>query len=401
MADLASDHRAGATSLPPCRHDDLPLRSCEFSGEGFIDRKTARVLAIVFLLMVCAPGIYQYWYDTHFLGRWEFNDLLERRPTADSLRKFESDLADQSRFDRWVRHVYWKTRTGIPKGPQTIVMGSDGFLFPNFELSIYNSPSLAQPAPSPQARVLPAILDYAAQLQRLGIRLVLVPIPVKSTIYPEKLAIDYRAEDGPAMPPGYSDWVAGAKAAGIDVIDVTWPLWRAKDAGSGPVFEPADIHWSYRGLSVVSDVVAQFLRPMATGLPQTKLSSDRINIDEEGDLANWITFGWGSAKFTRVQYECARLTRDGRAYVPGDEATVLLLGDSFSAIGAGDGYGLATELSLRLGMPVQTIAYKGDPLDRPRRELSEHAGALKNKRIVIWEFSQRFLWGEWEKIPLP
>jgi len=228
-----------------------------------------------------------------------------------------------------------------------------------------------------------------------------LPIPVKACIYPEKLAIDYRAEDGPAFPPGYLDWLGRVRRAGIDVIEVTQLLWGQKNTAADPVFLPADVHWSYRGRSIVCDAVADCLRPFLAGVPSMNFSTEPFTVDEEGDMAHWISFGWGATQFPRVHYQCQRVVRNGAVYVAGDEAPVLILGDSFAEIGNADGYGLANELMLRLHVPVQALAVKGDPLYLPRKMLLDHPGALTNKKIVIWEFSQRFLWEQWNKMPLP
>ena len=301
------------------------------------------------------------------MGRSEFNDLVERPPTAESLHKFETDLADQSRFDRWVRHTYWRIQTGIGKAPASTTVGFDGFLFPQFEMGIYNSYDLSARTSFPASTLLPALLDYDSQLRKRGIHLVLFPIPVKACIYPEKLAIDYRAEDGPAYPPGYPDWLSRARQAGIDVIDITQLLWRQKGSGADPVYLPADVHWSYRGRAIACDAVADHVRNRLTGIPQMKFSTEPFTVDQEGDIAHWISFGWGASKFPRVQYQCSRVVRNGAVYVAGDEAPVLVLGDSFTAIGNSDGYGFANELMLRLHVPVQALAVMGDPLDLPRK----------------------------------
>lgn len=378
-----------------------PASIAEHAGDGTIGRKTAWALSAAFILLICAPGGYQYYYDTHVLGRSEFNDLVERPPTADSLQRFESDLRDQSRFDRWVRHSYWKIQAGIGKAPASTTIGFDHFLFPQFEMGIYNSYDLSARTSFPASTLLPALIDYDSQLRKRGIHLVVFPIPVKACIYPEKVAIDYRAEDGPAYPPGYLDWLSRVRAAGIDVLDITQLLWREKGDGTDPVYLPADVHWSYRGRAIACDALADHVLPLLAGIPRMDFSTQPFTVDQEGDMAHWISSGWGATEYPRIHYQCSRVVRNGAVYVAGDEAPVLILGDSFTAIGNSDGYGFANELMLRFHIPVQALGVMGDPLDLPRKMLMQRPGALANKKVVIWEFSQRFLWTEWNKMPLP
>jgi alginate O-acetyltransferase complex protein AlgJ len=249
--------------------------------------------------------------------------------------------------------------------------------------------------------VLAAIADYNAQLRERGIHLVLVLVPMKSTIYPEKVAMDYRAADGPAYGPGYIDWLKSVRLAGIDVLDLTATMWDAKGPASDPLYSPADIHWSPRGTELAADTVATYLRPLTRTLPRADFSVRPLAIDREGDLADWLSFGWGTNKFPRIQYTAPQLIKDGRPYIPGNEAPVLLLGDSFSASGPDQGYGFSAELMRRLDVAIQTFASRGDPMVRPRQEVLDDPGCLDKKRLVIWEVSQAGLWRPWNKMPLP
>ncbi len=143
---------------------DVPAIKVPHAGAGQIGRTTALAVAILFLLGICIPGIYQTWYDETVLGRSEFQDLLARFPTADSLKQFESNLTQQSRFDRWVRHTFWHAMTGGIIPPRGVQLARDGWLFSDEELRPYNSFSLNDPAPSPASTIMPAILSLKQQL---------------------------------------------------------------------------------------------------------------------------------------------------------------------------------------------------------------------------------------------
>jgi hypothetical protein len=380
---------------------NLPRRPIEFSGAGSIGRITAWIVAILFTVPIFIPGIYQYWYDTTVLKRWEFDDLVMVRPTAEKLSQFEKNLTQQSRFDRWVRHTFWRFYTGGYRPPHGVIVGSDGFLFTEEEPRIFNTYSLTSAAPSPSASIMPAILDFNAQLNRRGIRLILVPIPLKLSIYPEKLLMDYLPSDGMPLPPGYDQWLSQVRQNGIDAIDLNNAFWNAKEKSPRPLFWLTDTHWSLDGRKLGADVIANFLRPLIQGLPRADFAIGTTSIEFQGDLATSLASGYGSKKYPRISYQCAQLTRHGKPFVAGDAAPILLLGDSFTEFWNDDGCGLADELMRRLGVEVQAIGVPADPINQPRLILQQRPQALKSKKLLIWEFDIRYMWGQWQKIPLP
>src|SRR5436189_4631503 len=98
-----------------------------------------------------------------------------------------------------------KTVQDLEKSKAAAVAGSDGWLFFGGELRLLSlgrfwgddaakvsrahKPELADP--------VPAILDFQQQLKARGIELVVVPVPPKAAIYPEKIVpgFDVRSTD--------------------------------------------------------------------------------------------------------------------------------------------------------------------------------------------------------------
>ena len=86
------------------------------------------------------------------------------------------------------------------------------------KVSRSRKPELADP--------IPAIVDFQKQLKARGIELLVVPVPPKAAIYPEKIVpgFDVRADDAaPLLRRFYEE----LRAAGIDVLDLT-PLFSPK-----------------------------------------------------------------------------------------------------------------------------------------------------------------------------
>jgi hypothetical protein len=93
------------------------------------------------------------------------------------------------------------------------VHGADGWIFFDNELRHLGSPcfwSVSPTAASSSTNPLPAILDFKSQLDKVGVELLVVPVPAKAAIYPDKLCsavpapppeVHVRPGDSPAPPP--------------------------------------------------------------------------------------------------------------------------------------------------------------------------------------------------------
>src|SRR5262249_45563234 len=81
-----------------------------------------------------------------------------------------------------------------------------------------------------------AFIDMRAQLEERGIRLIVMRILGKDTIYPENLSPAYPPDAGPALNSDYRRWKEQLNAAGVEVLDVTDLLWQAKSAASESLY---------------------------------------------------------------------------------------------------------------------------------------------------------------------
>ena len=102
----------------------------------------------------------------------------------------------------------------------------------------------------------------------------------------------------------------------------------------------------------------------------------------------------------------------GAVWAPAADADVLLLGDSFTNVfsedfmGWGEAAGLAPQLSLALGRPLDVIAQNDSGAFATRKLLAAALAAgedrLAGKRVVIWELAARELSvGDWKHVDYP
>ena len=83
---------------------------------------------------------------------------------------------------------------------------------------------VSKAAKAEQADPLPAILDFKAQLERAGIELLVVPVPPKVVVYPDKTAAgigENAGEPPPRLDTAHQEFYRLLKEKGVTVLDLT------------------------------------------------------------------------------------------------------------------------------------------------------------------------------------
>ncbi|MEY4272896.1 MAG: hypothetical protein RL250_1762, partial [Verrucomicrobiota bacterium] len=195
------------------------------------------------------------------------------------------------------------------------------------------------------------------------------------------------------------------RAAGVEVVDL--PAVFAALPPPGPAeetwYEPADTHWSQRGLHVAADAIIDAIGwERVPGVYQVREELMRRPADLER-LRSLGTTPEGGAKESCLIVADAQ----GRAPAASPGAAVLLLGDSFCRIfeeGEVAGAGLRSQLAWRLGRPVGLIRQDGGGATLVRQELARRPERLRGVKVVVWEFAERDLLSaetEWTPVTLP
>jgi alginate O-acetyltransferase complex protein AlgJ len=256
---------------------------------------------------------------------------------------------------------------------------------------------------------LPAILDFKAQLDRLGIELLLLPVPPKGVIYPDKLIS--------ATPPGlplprldaaHQEFYQLLREKGVQVLDLTEPMLAArKDAQGPPPYCKTDTHWSAFACELAARLIRQHVQGQAWYKPSTNAAfAGKVSeLTFLGDLEKNLR-GEGGVK------ETLRARVVGGPETVSSASPVLLLGDSHCLVfHAGDdmlatGAGLADQLALELGRPVDLLGTRGSGATPARVNLLQRVKAdekyLPAKKLVIWCFAAREFTESsgWRKVPL-
>jgi alginate O-acetyltransferase complex protein AlgJ len=312
-------------------------------------------------------------------------------------------------------------------GNEKAYLGRDGWLFYRPSIDYLTGPGFLDPlalakraktgksyATPPQPDARRAIIDFARQLRHRGIALVVVPAPGKAAIHPEKLSQRYDDSAALLENASFDEWKEAMEEGGVSVFDPAPLLFERKQRESTSQFLKTDTHWTPAAVQDVAKQLQRFIvdRALLPSAPRHEYQTRKQAVENLGDIAlmlrlpeRQLLFEPESANIRQV------LDRHGRLWQPDPSSDVLLLGDSFTNIYSleamqwGAGAGLAEQLSLALGRPIDRIAQNDAGAYATRQTLTQELARgndrLAGKRLVIWEFAARELAvGDWKMIML-
>jgi alginate O-acetyltransferase complex protein AlgJ len=388
-----------------------------------IGRRTALGLAVSFPILISIPAVHQLAADLRETGEWSLLRIFRIAPSHESLEAFGEALARDSALAGRARSAWQEVLTaGLGIGSEKVIVGRDGFLFLRKEVDMATGRGFLTPRrtvvrgidqggrPGPAVRdPVDAIVDYGRQLAARGVRLIVAPIPLKPFIYPDRAWAGYPLEAGPAWNVDRSAFLERLAEAGVDAVDVTGDLWRARSGGRD-LYLRQDTHWTPAGLRVAAGRLAERVRPLLGDVGRRTYAGRPAAVEGMGDLVRMLELPSGGNPFRPETVEVVQALEGDRIARGGDGAPVLLLGDSFVNVYSrreldwGEGAGLGEALMLDLGTEVQVIAVNGGGATACREALAGKPAALARKKVVVWVFSARDLADEdvtWERVPLP
>lgn len=259
----------------------------------------------------------------------------------------------------------------------------------------------SRPDPGPGGDPAAAIIAYHEALKALGVTLVVVPVPAKAALYPDKLA----ASQAPDAAFPSAPFFEKLTAAGVLAVDLE-PVFR-KEREEQKVCCEQDSHWSPAACRLTAELISELpaVREMFPAQDIVPRAGEEIRI--VGDLAD----GLGKDAPEKELLTVFKATAEP---VPPDDASpVILVGDShtvvFSEAGGTirnhtTGAGVRDHLQVRLGLPLAVVTTAASGADGARGLLARKAAAApdfwKNRKLVVWCFSAReFTQGRWRPIP--
>ena len=383
-------------------------------------------------------------------------DLFRHPPRGEHLRRFERTLEERS----WATGVTqpamreaWFALFGEP-GPQALV-GGEGWLFYRPGVRYLVEPggkgtAVASRPRSEQAReprgqeALRIVRQFRDGLAERGIQLLVMPVPGKASVYPDRLSGRYEGRIEAFRSPT-REFIGELRAAGIEVVDLFARFRELRESGE-ELYLAQDTHWTPRGAELAAELAAERMVQLGwveAGTNAYALREARVR--RRGDIVEMT-----QVKGLRRRYPGevvtarqvidpelgllvpSRSDRPGTYRDPRGQSEVLLLGDSFSRVyqyaeprslgerleSGGElprepdpvvsarlypgSAGLVSHLARALSARVDAVISDGGATTEVRQQLSVNPEILEGKRVVVWEFVERDIgMGEWAEVPLP
>jgi hypothetical protein len=467
-------------------------------------------LAACFLAVICAVPVVQTWRQLYRQERVQAADVFRAKPTARNLRQFEKTLEEKSWFEQKLRPQVQRLLFAALRDPGArAILGRDGWLCYRPDVRYLVEPDRLEvdqsdakwvrPADGSTRRdsVLRAIVRFRGQLQERGIQLLVVPAPGKPSVYPDRLTRRAAGKELDFQSPTL-ELLRQLEAQGVAVVDLfaafqqrrrqamrqsaaaasggrpeagrdgeARPLTPAlsPDGGEGGyLYLARDTHWTPLGARLAARTVAAKLNSLGWAPPAIKqFQVSGVKVKRWGDILEMMGIPGLRDQFGAEAVECEQVRdpalgllvptpsdRPGTYRYPGQQSSVLVLGDSFCRIyqyaepqslgelqadkgGASaqlsaaanapapagpseqpsqrgtkrllpGSAGFISLLTLELGAPVDAIVSDGGASTDVRRKLSTNPELLEGKKVVIWEFAERDIAlgrAGWEEVPLP
>lgn len=363
------------------------------------------------------------------------------------LRAFEKTVEDENAVVLAIRPKYQLAVWNLFSDPgEKVVLGSDpssesdSWLFYRQDVEFLVQPSPLDDRADKLDNPVKAIEVFRDQLKAKGVELLVVVVPGKPSIYPERLTGNDDVK--PVMANG--DYRGHGKmildtltALGFNTVDLYTPLWAAKadDERLGALYLNDDTHWTPRGAElaareistkvqqmvnanlveigpesmdyVASDSVADRMGDIGemSGLNKfdvfkvqkvvghvvtQQIVSERVIPRDSAAVDSSVADSASAAAQDSVAYDTSRIAfkDDFR------KAKILILGDSFSRIYQTDSpvnAGWIAHFAKNMKRPVASIVSDGGASTLVREKLARKAGVLKGKKLLIWEFVERDL----------
>lgn len=338
-------------------------------------------------------------------------NVFQRKPTDANLRAYEKNLEEANWFARKLRPLtQYAQFAWFKHGGQKAVVGCDGWLFykPGVDYLTDNTSASVRPGEDP----VKAIINFRDQLASRGIRLLVLPVPNKESIYPEKLTRRTGVQTV-VFSPHTDEIMRRLKAAHVEIFDLFKSFEEAKAKAQlldRRMYLAQDSHWSPEGLEWAAKAVAEhILRKGWIEMGTIDYETKAVAVERTGDILRMLQVPMLEASIPLEQITCHQVFRrnSDMHYQDDPKAEVLILGDSFFRIFQTDEPGAAgfiAHLAKELKQPLASLVSDGGASTLVRQNLYRNPALLANKKLVIWQFVERDIrlgTEGWQEVPLP
>ena len=327
----------------------------------------------------------------------------ESTPLSDLQQKFITELAAKSR--------------SAQSENAAVIPGVDGWFFLSSDVRFLSVGQFWGPDAAKVSRAhkpesadpIPAIVDFREQLKKRGIDLVLMPVPPKPAIYPEKILPDVDLH-GETAAPYLARFYDELRKREIDVVDLAPVFVQNRTNEHAPVYCKTDTHWSGFGCVLAAQTIKDKIHEKLAGQPQKNYAAEWKEVTIKGDLSD---LAGPDAKKIEPEKIAVRTISDketGAAINPDPNSPLLVIGDSHTLVFhdfLAEKSGLLDQLAYEVGFAPDLIGTRGSGSTSVRISLYRRARKdpdyLAKKKVIVWCFAAReFTESDqgWDKVPV-
>jgi alginate O-acetyltransferase complex protein AlgJ len=381
--------------------------------QGFQESKLSKwIIMLCFFLIIGILPLIEFGKEIYRKEHIIEFDIFRGIPTNEKVRSYEKAIEDNSIIAKLARSWLQLPLTCFgDQGNKKVIIGRDKWLFyrPSFDYATKPNDNFHG-----ESRPFEAIIAFNNTLKEQNVDLILLPIPGKSSIYPEHLTKRYKSEFDPPVNIYADEFFQKLRDEGIKIVDPANILWKTKELQDKMLYLEQDTHWSPNGMEIVArylsdDIIANALVDCISK-ESYKIQRDRVT--RYGDLYDMLGFPEGYSCYQPKSIEIGMVidSKTGEQIKPNQKSPIVLLGDSFvnifskAEMGWGEYAGFAEHLAYNLGIPIDVIAINDGGATGSREQLARRPNALVGKRLVIWQFPTRDLTNpesQWKIVNIP
>jgi hypothetical protein len=279
----------------------------------------------------------------------------------------------------------------------------DGWFFLAHELHAYAAGSLTAARRSGLGDPLAAIVALNTMATMAGIQLLVVPVPGKIAVYPDKLDpawIMERRFDAEQLA-----FYQELRGHGVEVLDLL-PDYLALRKQGTEVYCRQDSHWSPSGMQHAAEAIQHWMSTQPWYAGVAKLATTRVaqTVKATGDLATLLADQADAPE----QLQVMRVEAAGHPLATDRQSPIVLMGDSSTLVYHGDGLlaeaaGLPDQLAALCSTGIDLIGVLGGGANGSRMILARRKDNLAGKKCLVWVFAARELSESsdgWKMIPV-
>jgi hypothetical protein len=310
-----------------------------------------------------------------------------REAWAKQLAPFRADVAAIKEAKDWVKP------------------GADNFRFMDKGVNLLALDRLEPPAEGKGP--VEAIVSINKQLQARDIDLIVVVIPDKEAVYPDKLSKNCPADR--AVNVAANQLLDDLLSQDVEVIDLykTFRDYRTADKDATRLYQLWDTHWHNAASALAAKEIAARLKRY--DVVRAALAKENPFTTEPGSRPGKTDLGGPGAKAKAETDKSlwdpfvAIKTRDGKPYADDPSAPILLFSDSFGFISIHLSAHLPAQVANEIHMPIAHLYREGMGPQVPV-ELGKDMRANPDvrRRVVVWTAVARtFNRTRWATVELP